>query len=316
MLPSTILYTKEKVDPLGLQIYQVDFLFGQLALMCWTFTFYLPSYKTSYRAIFAVFFISAGNAASGILNCLTITHTISNNQLREVYTPLGIFFVFVSATLFSLSIGKRVLDVIQIIEEESPLTSQKSLLFFLFLGCLTFTVMYPSRLFPSLEIPIMAWCVPLSLTWLYFTYAFSKDKAFFFITPIQLDGVLIMHQNSGLCIFSYSSLETVIPEHMLTGLFSALNISLKETIQSKKVLERISFGDKNVILAPGEQVTTVLLVSGENLIIGAVAKHLSKEFEHIYQTELKQLQDGYGLKLDNFIGFSIEISKIQPYFPL
>ncbi|MFX1512187.1 MAG: hypothetical protein ACFFCQ_06345 [Promethearchaeota archaeon] len=316
MLPSTVLYSVDSTDPIGIQVYRIGIIFGQLAILGWSFTFLLPSYKTSYRAIFLIFLISASNVASLIINYFTLEHNLSGDTFRDIYSPLGIILIFISVTLFSTSIGKRLTDVGRIVKKKSPFTSQKALLTFLILGTLSFGILYFTWAFPSSKIPTMAWCIPLSLTLLFFAYAFSKDESFFFITPTKMDAVLITDQETGMTLFSQNFQESMPAEELLGGLFSALNISLKETIQSKKVLEEISFGDKVVILAPGKQVTAIIIVSEKNLIIEAVAKHLIKEFETRFQTELVKLQETNRLDRIEFKEFSTAIAAIRLYFPL
>jgi len=75
-------------------------------------------------------------------------------------------------------------------------------------------------------------------------------------------------------------------EDLLGGLFTALNLSLKETLQSQQDLETISFGDKVIHVAHGQNVTSFLITSEQTLITTALSQHLTRHFESQFKTIL------------------------------
>jgi hypothetical protein len=165
---------------------------------------------------------------------------------------------------------------------------------------------------PEIEIPMFFLLVPLSLVMILVTYAFLQGSNVLFTIPATFYAALITEQESGLVIYSESTEKDSPGEDLLGGLFTALNLSLKETIRSKKELEEISFGDKVVHIVPGNKITSFLITSEKNLMTTMLSKYVTKSFEKQFKNILSG--EMIGLNTSEFVDFKIHIDKIKNHF--
>ena len=87
-LPSTILYETDKIDPLGGHFNRLSLPIVMTALFGLTITLILPAFKEDYRSIALVFLVTAVNAASAVINLVTLTHTINGDFIRIHLDPI------------------------------------------------------------------------------------------------------------------------------------------------------------------------------------------------------------------------------------
>jgi 2-phospho-L-lactate transferase/gluconeogenesis factor (CofD/UPF0052 family) len=102
----------------------------------------------------------------------------------------------------------------------------------------------------------------------------------------------------------------------LSSIFSLLDISLQEFIIAKKSLEEIAFADKMVIIVPGKWISSILIVSGKNLIIETLAKAATAKFEKLFHSELPKIEDGQIFDRNKFLQFNQFTSELRRYIPL
>jgi hypothetical protein len=154
--------------------------------------------------------------------------------------------------------------------------------------------------------------LPLSIVIILVTYAFLQGSYVLFTVPVTFHAILVTEQQSGLVIYSESPEKDSPGEDLLGGLFTALNLSLKETIRSKKELEEISFGDKVVHIVPGNKITSFLITSEKNLMTMMLSKYITKSFEKQFKKIL--FGEMIGLNTSEFVDFEIHVDKIRNHF--
>ncbi|MFQ5980154.1 MAG: hypothetical protein ACE5OZ_18635 [Candidatus Heimdallarchaeota archaeon] len=227
---------------------------------------------------------------------------------------LELVFMSLSIVVLSLIALKRVVEINELSKEAN---------FFLFspIYLTAFAILFSSAIlsyaitssFPEVPLPFATWSIPLSLILLLFIYALSQDRNILFIIPVKLHAVIVTDQRSGLVMYAESFAEGAPAEDLLGGLFTALNISLKETIQSQKDLEEIAFGDKVVHIAPGHFATTFFITSEKTLMSSVLSSYLTKSFEKAFKTLIAS-KSNIGLKIADFRGFATEIQAVKQYF--
>ena len=173
-----------------------------------------------------------------------------------------------------------------------------------------------SRLIPSLQIPALTFGIPLSITNVYFAITFAKDKGFLYITPARLEAIIIADKQSGIPLFSKNFHEETPAEDLLSSLFNALNYSLQETIHSTTDIEHIGFGDKSVLIASGNRVSSLMIVSEINLVTQSISKYLTKTFEQNYKDLIQMEKEMPVHQSDLFKEFSVVVDRIRQYIPL
>ncbi|OLS26430.1 MAG: hypothetical protein HeimC3_09800 [Candidatus Heimdallarchaeota archaeon LC_3] len=166
---------------------------------------------------------------------------------------------------------------------------------------------------PEIEILMLILFLPLSLVIILVTYAFLQGNTALYTIPVTFYAVIVTEQQSRLVIFSESAEKDSPGEDLLDGLFTALNLSLKETIQSKKELEEISFGDKVVHIVPGKNITSFLITSEKTLMTSTLSKFVTKSFEKQF-SEIFSSNDMVGLNTSEFKDFKNQIDIIRSYF--
>ncbi|MFW9992360.1 MAG: hypothetical protein ACFFD4_09960 [Candidatus Odinarchaeota archaeon] len=316
-LPAAFLYSiavEEPVPVVNLS-FRTGFALMQIGMLIASLAFYLPDFKNRYRNIIFLIFLVAIDMTAAVANFYTLDITTNGLKLLVSIDPLALIFTAGLIILFFFIILKRIREVTKIVKTGNPFITVRSLAIYTVLFGLTFTVVVINRLFPFIPVPTFSFTLPLSAVAVYLTYAFSKSKAFFFITPTNLEAINIVNRFSGITLFA-SSEKGISAEMLFGGLFTALSYSLKEILKSQEYLESVSFGDKTVIIAPGRWVTTLMLVSNRNLIATSICKYLTRKFEKMFQEELACTGNRPGLaKTAIFEPFSQEINEIRKYFP-
>lgn len=287
MIPATLLYSTDP-NPLAIVFHRLFFLISSYGILFMVLAFLLTNLGQSYRSVFMLVFYSSLVTASAFVNAITLTHEIVGGKLQVDYDPIGLF-LFIATIFFSISFFiYRAVQVKRIVGGvSSPFTSYQSLLVFAILGSLAFGTLFATRIVSNSPLPTFTWGIFVATTVLYFIRAFSKDKAFFFITETKLDGIIVTDKNSGLTLQSKSFTGETEIETLLGSIFSALNMSIKDTIRSEKELEHVSFGDKVVLASSGTWCTVFGVVSQRNFVAEAVVRFVALEYEKIHEGSYK-----------------------------
>ncbi|MFX0094982.1 MAG: hypothetical protein ACFFBD_24820 [Candidatus Hodarchaeota archaeon] len=294
---------------------RLGFFIGQMGVLCGCLAVIFPNFKPTYRSIFILIITSGINLSSAVFNSVTIYYTIVGDYVRTQIQPIGAALWILSFVVFGALIFKRITEVSQIVRDRpNPFTNPRRLITMLIVLIPGAGIMLLTPLFPELPSPGFLYAIPVSLTLLYFIYSFSKDKAFFFITPASLDAVIITHRRTGLTIYSENFIEGLPADQLLGGLFAALDISLQETIRTETGLAEISFGDKVILLSRGQWVTSLLIVSEKNFVTSAASNFITREFEKEFKELLSVMEEGKGEE-EAFANFKA-INEIRYYIPL
>lgn len=314
-LVSAGLHTVDHADPSGTLAYRIGSVMACIALLFIAVAVIFTDFQPNYQTLVFVIVITIFTTSAALLVFFQLTHEVNGQFIHIIYSPLALLSVGLMVFFAITLILKRIIEISQLtLENQNPFTTITSLFIFGTLAAVSFVFLLLTGIFPGLGIPGYTWCVPSSLTFLYFTYAFSKDKAFFFVTPATLDAIIVTEQASGLPVFTKSFKEGLAPEELLSMIFATLNISLAHSVQAESRLRRVSFGDKVVLLAPGQKITTLMIVSERNFATEAICKFLTQRFEKQFQETL--LKEGrVGVAVSEFEAFDKVISEIRAFLP-
>ena len=183
-------------------------------------------------------------------------------------------------------------------------------------GILLFLVIVINGLFdlaPEIPLPYATFLIPEALLYFLLILAVIRDQHVLFLLPVKLHAIIVTDKRSGLVVHAESFTPDSPAEDLLGGLFTALNLSLKETLQSQQDLDTISFGDKVIHVAPGQNVTSFLITSEQTLITTALSQYLTRRFESQFETILTS-STSEKLNTTNFEPFSTEIARVRQYF--
>ena len=297
---------------------RLGYFFTMIGLLFIGYAFVLPNFSATYPNIFLICLLSILGSSSAFINGMTSTIIINGEFLKTMHNSVGLILNYLFILVIFYVIAYRLIEISKISKKIS--TTQKSnkflmicliLFFFSFLVSVLTNVVFSKQYLPN-----NFYYLFISLSFVFFIYFYLKDKAFFFLTPIIFDALIIMHKKSGLTIYSESYKENFIVEDMLSGVFSLLNVSLKEYILSKQELEEVVFADKMAIIVPGKVISSILIVSGKNLIIESLAKATTTNFEKEFYQELMNNHDDSIFDRKKFSNFSKYTSEIRRYIPL
>ncbi|MHA2364516.1 MAG: hypothetical protein ACXAC7_11210 [Candidatus Hodarchaeales archaeon] len=319
-LPASFLYTPDKIDPLGFHIHRLAAFIGPIGLLLYGLSLTMPNFKSNYRSILLLVIFTTVSVADAVVDYTTMTDSIINGNIRVNHTPLAMLLIISTVVCFIYILAKRIIDVSRIVffkERTSPFMSYRFMSFNLILTTIALFSLIYTRMFPDSSIPGNIWFLPTSMALFYFSYAFSKDEAFLFITPAIMEAIVITDHKTGLVVFSQSFSErfTETPQQILGGIFTALNISLKEAVQASRI-EKISYGDKVILNSVGIFVTTFFIVSENNFITQTISKYLTEQFEKQFVKKLIKMEKTGVLNLQDFQEFSLTIAKTRQYMPL
>ena len=316
MVLSALLNTPHTLNPLTETIFRSSLVFAQLCIFTISFAFLLPDFQYNYSSIAVISLITAANTTSAMVNVTTLTLHVTE-YIKLNFDPLGFLLFSISTILIVYSALQRLINVSKIAKAKGvavvPTRSAliMSIIMISFLVLILFDTVYP------LPIPGYSYFIPLLIGGLYLNYLIKKDPAIFFLTTASLEAVIIIDHQSDLVIFSRAFIAKdddygLQDWQLVGGFFSALNISLRVAIKSEKGINQISFGDKNIIMARGREVTCVLVVTEKNFITQAISQYLVKQFEQLYQEKL-MLKPFRSAEFDDF---ELIVASIRRYLPL
>ncbi|MHA2103144.1 MAG: hypothetical protein ACW981_06920 [Candidatus Hodarchaeales archaeon] len=297
---------------------RLGFLFGEIGLALIVYAFFLVDYKQNYRSFFQLNFVNLLIFSNMAYTSLNIDIKVVGNSILTSYTPLGSFLFISQFVVIIYILIKRIRTVLAVKKggRGSPITSRFWLITFVMIAISTLSFYSISRFLIPGELPNYTYMVFIGILFIYFALSIYKDKAFFFITPASLDSIIMIEQRTGLAFqgVSYQSKEK-LPEELVSGIFSMLNISLKDTVRSDSKLEEIRFGDKVALMNHGKIVTTLLIVSETNFVTKSIASYLTNKFEkyysHSYEKEKKKF-----LNKDNYNEFQIVFNFVREFIPI
>lgn len=325
IIPITILSSVESgLNPFGLLMMKFVNIPITSALLSWKLVFFLPTFKLKYRSVFSLGLMIFVDISHMYLTFFGDSYLLTGEFLRPNPEfningipndiPINDLFLILSMAILVYVAINRSLQIKHTTKNTDIFMF--SPVFIISFGVLFFLTILSFSLtsfIPEIEIPMFILLFPLSLVILLVTYAFLQGNTALFTIPVTFYAMIVTEQQSGLVIFSESTEKDSAGEDLLGGLFTALNLSLKETIQSKKELEEISFGDKVVHIVPGSNITSFMITSEKTLMTTTLSKFVTKSFERQYN-EILSSKEVVGLNTSEFKDFKDQIDVVRSYF--
>jgi len=240
------------------------------------------------------------------------------NSILTKYSLLGSILFISQFVLIIYVLIKRIRTVLAVKRggKESPIMSRFWLITFVMIAISTLSFYSISRFLIPGILPNYTYMLFIAILFIYFSLSIYKDKAFFFITPASLDSIIMIEQRTGLAFqgISFQSKEKM-PEELVSGIFSMLNISLKDTVKSDSPLEEIRFGDKVALMNHGNFVTTLLIVSETNFVTKSIASYLTNKFEKTYGYSYENNRNKF-LNKDDYTDFQNVFQFVREFIPI
>ncbi len=308
----------QNIPPYAETFDKAGYFFSMIGLLFLGFAFILPNFRSSYSNVLFITIFSILGSSAAFVNGMTSKISINGEFIKSTHNPFGLLlnYLFIAINLYV--IFRRVYEVSKISQLSKNRTkSVNSLKILLVLFTVSFLVSVLTNIIsPKQILPNYFYFLFVSIAFAFFIYFYLKDKGFFFLTPISLDALIIMHKESGMTIYSESYKENFRVEDMLSNIFTLLNISLQEFILAKKDLVEIIFADKTVIIAPGKQISSILIANGKNLIIETLTKALTTNFEKKFTKEIIEGSEKNYFDRMKFLSFLEFTSEVRRYLPL
>jgi hypothetical protein len=251
----------------------------------------------------------------------TVDLKLTSNGFLRITLPLSVAGLFVISTLiFLYYFFNRLFEVKRIrLQEDTSFISIQGMtiivgvaLFSLFTILLTVQLRGINNIF-EMDLPGNSFLIPFSFIFMIYAYYINKDQSYPFVIPVILYGIIITERDTGLTILT-QDYQTEIPAIELLGnLFSALDMSLQETLKSTKTIEDIIFGDKVIHIASGSLISTILIVSKNSLITKSLTKYVTREFENRYSNLFGPTSV---INQADFKGFELIFREIRKYLAL
>ena len=301
-LPSTILYSSSGIDIFTLSImessfvfswgfffYQLAYIIGANGLVFIIYSLLLPNFNPTYKSITLISIGTTIITGSGFIVFFSVLQEVKDNVILIKYVdPLAYIGLAILGILGFYAISYRIKEI-----TKGNNNKKSSFANPLFIGSFAFLIIViivgvtMATIFPGM-LPSYSFLLPMSIALLLFSLVYSKETEYLFFTPVTIEAFVVLEQNSGLPLYSISNEEQESGEDLIAGIFQALNISLTETVQSKKGLEQINFGDKSVLIVPGKYISSIFFVSHTNFITASISKHITKLFEREFKDILKK----------------------------
>ncbi|MHA2362684.1 MAG: hypothetical protein ACXAC7_01905 [Candidatus Hodarchaeales archaeon] len=315
-LLSAYFHTPNKVNDLGVATHRFGFLVGMIGIAFWVGAFILPNLKFNYRSISLLVSMVVLNISCGLINFFTITHEIKNHTIIIEFDPIGLITLIFSIMLFIKLFRDRIQQIISISSNssESPFINIKARIIFSVIILSTLSTLLIVIINPDIGLPGYSWILPYSLIFLYFSYAFSKDRGFWFITPAKLYAVIITDKKSGTEVYIKRFTEE-IKDEFFGPLLKSIDIIIRDVLHSSEQLKQISYHDKAVLIIEEKNIVLFCILSENNLISQSIAQYLAKDFENRF-SDFIPIKKSRVINMDDFMEFEAVIDTIRPFIPL
>lgn len=164
-------------------------------------------------------------------------------------------------------------------------------------------------------LPAHTFWIPLSIVFMITAYHLYLDQSYPFVVPVQLLGIIVVQRETGVSITSKNFTSQLPTIDLLGGLFSALDLSLKEAVQSAENIEDIVFGDKVVHIAPGKTISTMMIVNKNSLISRSLCQYVNQEFERMYGHNFPS-GTVVAINRNDYADFETIFDEVRKYLPL
>jgi len=318
MLESFLADTTQPITNIINSFDRTGYFLSMIGLIFISYAFILPNFKLSYKNVFSISLITGIGSASGFVNGITSQVNINGQFLKSDHNIVGLLLNYIFIIILLYVIFRRINDISKIANLTRKKTESN---FFLKIILLLFVISFvvaiiTNNVLPTQLLPSYFYFIFIAIAFAFFIYFYLKDNAFFFLTPVLLDAIIIAHKKSGVTIYSESYKDNFRVEDMLSSVFSLLNISLQEFIETKKELEEISFGDKKILIVPGKYISSIIIVSNKNFIVQTLAKVTTTKFEKLFHEELEKRENLSIFDKNKFLSFKDFTKEIRMFLPL
>ena len=117
-------------------------------------------------------------------------------------------------------------------------------------------------------------------------YAGLKNPQIMYMLPFRVHRLIIVHQNSGICIYDYPWSKSETSDVLLAGLIKALSSFGKEVLD-KGIVQEIKLNNGILIIEEGTTIMTGLFASNTSNYLHDCMKNLTVKFEEIFKTEIE-----------------------------
>ncbi len=286
-----------------------------------SYAFLLIDFEPNHIFLYKMSLLTAISFSSAFYNALNISFKIVNNYIEFRYNTLGFLLILLFYIVNAYIWLSRVSTIYKMSSrEDSPTKRYPPLIVWFIVLCLITVFIYLISILMydsgNTFTDILA-----SLLILIFIIGVLYDDTFPFLTSLKLDAVIIYENLTSIKLYSkvYSSEIDEDESHIISSLFSTLNLSLGETLRSKKKLSQLYFEDKIVLISTGKHITTLVLVGSKNNIISkAITKQITTKFEKKYSNLLVSHfnEKNFTFKTNDFNNFEQEMIYFKKYFPL
>ena len=309
------------IDSRSLIYSRIGYFMAQCAIMVITYALMLIDFKNRYLDFFEMLSFSWIGMLSTTYNSLTFDSVYLHGSVQSIYTPLGELFIiiFLSSVIFIWV--RRFVNISKIYNKQDESTIIfRTLLVFILIGIVFMSIYIILVVVFHYEGNITF--IMSGLFTVVGTFALVKNNAFLFITDIKLDSINIIDKNSSIILYSksFSSMDNAETEDpdFLGSIISAINISMTNTIKSRKELQEMNFSDKTVLIYSGTTVSSIVIVSSANLIVKSISQFLGEKFEKLFGEHIQQKIDQnilYSRRKD-YQEFDKEVEYVRKFLPL
>lgn len=300
---------------------RIGYFFAQCAILAITYAFMLIDFKNRYLDIFEIIVFSILGTFSATYNSLTVKAKFINGSIQSIYAPFGQLCIILFLLYVIFIWVRRFYHISKIYTEQGKRAMIfQSLLVFIVIGIIFMSIYVILVVFYHYEGNLTF--IMSGLFTIVGSVAILKNNAFLFITDIQLDSISIIDKKTSLILYSKSfknnESELTDDPDFLGSIISAINISMSNTIKSRKELAEMNFSDKTVLIYSGFTVNSLVIVSSANLIVKSISQFLGKRFENQFgETLLKRIDQNvlYSRRKD-YEDFDEEVDYVRKFLPL
>jgi hypothetical protein len=288
-----------------------------------TFAFMLPNFKIDYLDIFQLSIVVGINASLSVVTYYTVKVTITDSgYLRNEFSISSAILFFASTGIFFYFVFRRFRDIKTHTEaSETEFISLTTMISIVIIAFITLTIILVTFRLSGVEnvfeldIPGYSFMIPFSFIFTITAYYIYQDQSYPFIIPVNLFGIIIADRETGITIMTKDYQSEIHAIDLLGNLFTALDMTLQDTVKSSKTIEDIIFGDKVIHIASGSMISTITIVSKNSLITKSITKYITKEFEKRYKEDLKDIINT-PLDRNTFVEFNTVFDEVRKYLAL
>ncbi|MFX0071041.1 MAG: hypothetical protein ACFFAO_08120 [Candidatus Hermodarchaeota archaeon] len=285
--------TISALSPIYIDLFRISnvlYIIGPLSLVI--FVDLISNGKISWKSIIFSFYAGALTIGAIFVDNYVVGY-IPNSGYVQIEHKTPTFYIFLYSynfIVFILVFGQYLIRTYKENKGKNKKLLRQIVIIYLFsvIGTIIFSILRIMRLIDYLYISSMD-ALFLAIGFGYLSWTYLKNPHIFHldILDVQLYGLFVYDQNSGIMVYSYEFQSMLEQKELITTAFTGMDSLLKEILASDQPLKEVKHGSNIILFEGGKEINIGLVLNLSTIITRNSLYQFRVEFEKKFSEELE-----------------------------